>query len=438
MRSIRRSLVSVIIATMTLVSFYAALQGYRSSMKQVNQLFDAELQTYAASLKMAANQRGVLPMPDNTTVAFQVFKDNTLVFRSNNAPDQQITAFNQGFSDKNFARSRWRTFTQFHQPLGIWVVVAQRWDKRFELAEGITLASVYPTVLSLPLMAILIWLIVTQGLHSLKSIAKQLQHKKADDLEPVTINRIPLELKQIIETTNALFHRLDEAFSREKRFASDAAHELKTPLSVLKINAYNLSKAQTTHEDIALFDAGVERMSHVIDQILALYKTSPEQFDASLEPTDLYALCQNSIAQLYPQIDAKDQHIELHGQRSIINAQPFSIATLLQNLVSNASKYTPDQGEIHLTVEQNGEVVVLTVEDSGPGIPEQQHQRVLERFYRVGGDRHNSGIQGCGLGLSIVNQITRLHHGTLALSHSKFASGLKVTLTLPAPESHHA
>lgn len=432
MISIRRNLTLVIIATMTLVSFYAALQGYRASMAQANRLFDSELQTYAASLRMAADKRGVLSMPDDTTIAFQVIKDQTLVYRSDNAPEQLITGLDKGFSDKNFARSRWRTFTEHYPILDVWVVVAQRSDKRFELAERITLASVYPTVLSLPLMAVLIWLIITRSVSPLRSITEQLTRKKADDLEPLLIKRVPLELKQIVETINDLLYRLDESFSREKRFASDAAHELKTPLSVLKINAYNISKAAANKQDIALFNDGVERMSHVIDQILTLYRTTEQQFDAGMEEVDLFAQCQQTIAELYPQIDEKDQRIELLGDKQMIKAQKFPLRTLLQNLVSNASKYTPKEGEIILNVTRQEDNVILTVEDSGPGIPHELQKRVFERFYRVGGDRHNSGIQGCGLGLSIVSQIARLHHGSIAMSDSKFDSGLKVTVTIPA------
>lgn len=432
MISIRRNLILVIIATMTLVSFYAALQGYRASMAQANQLFDSELQTYAASLKMASDKQGVLAMPLDTTIAFQVFKNQELIYRSDNAPKAQITELSQGFSDKNFARARWRTFTQHYPMLGVWVVVAQRSDKRFELAERITLASVYPTVLSLPLMAVLIWLIVTRGMLPLKSITEQLNNKKADDLDPLMVKRVPLELKQIVETINDLLYRLQAAFSREKRFASDAAHELKTPLSVLKINAYNLSREFTSSQDIENFNEGVERMSHVIDQILMLYRTTEQQFDADMEPLDLYSECQQVIADIYPQIAEKDQQIELVGESQQISAQKFALRSMLQNLVSNASKYTPEQGEILLSVSREAEKILFSVEDSGPGIPDELKARVFERFYRVGGDRHHSGIQGCGLGLSIVSQIAHLHHGSIHMSNSKFDSGLKVTVTFPA------
>ncbi len=429
MISIRRNLILVIVATMTLVSFYASLQGYRASMAQANQLFDSELSTYAASLKMAADKQGILAMPEQATIAFQVFKAHKLVYRSDNAPTRAIAAFKEGYADKNFARYRWRTLSAFHPDLDIWVIVAQRSDKRFELAERITLASVYPTVLSLPLMAVLIWLIISRGLRPLREISAQLGGKKADELAPLQVKRMPLELKQVVETVNDLLYRLDEAFLREKRFASDAAHELKTPLSVLKINAYNLSHGQAGKEDIAKFNADVERMSHVIDQILTLYRTNEQQFDAAMEPIDLYAQSQQIIAELYPQIDEKHQQIELVGEQALIKGQKFALRSMLVNLIANASKYTPDSGQILLEVGQNQENTVLTIEDSGPGIPAELQKRVFERFYRVGRDRHNSGIQGCGLGLSIVAQIVRLHHGTIELGQSRFDSGLKVILT---------
>lgn len=246
------------------------------------------------------------------------------------------------------------------------------------------------------------------------------------------VKRVPLELKQIVETINDLLYRLQAAFSREKRFASDAAHELKTPLSVLKINAYNLSREFTSSQDIENFNEGVERMSHVIDQILMLYRTTEQQFDADMEPLDLYSECQQVIADIYPQIAEKDQQIELVGESQQISAQKFALRSMLQNLVSNASKYTPEQGEILLSVSREAEKILFSVEDSGPGIPDELKARVFERFYRVGGDRHHSGIQGCGLGLSILSQIAHLHHGSIHMSNSKFDSGLKVTVTFPA------
>jgi two-component system sensor histidine kinase QseC len=234
---------------------------------------------------------------------------------------------------------------------------------------------------------------------------------------------------------NQLFERLNAAFSREKRFASDAAHELRTPLSVLKINAHNLalelSDNGTSNVNMQYLQQGIERMSHVVEQILLLNRTNPEQYQGKFQSVDSTSLCQTVIGSLFPQIEAKKQEIELVGQGANIQGDEFSLGILLQNLISNASKYSPEGSLIRVVLNKSNNQVVITVEDSGPGIEESEYQRVFERFYRIGGDRHASGAPGCGLGLAISKHIADLHNASLKLSRSKQLSGLSVELLLP-------
>jgi len=142
----------------------------------------------------------------------------------------------------------------------------------------------------------------------------------------------------------------------------------------------------------------------------------------------LHQLCQQSIAEYYPEISAKKQEIELSGESEFINGDKFALASLLQNLISNASKYTPVKGQILVSVKQHRNQIELSVEDSGEGIPKELRDQVFMRFYRIGGDQHRSGAPGCGLGLSIVQHIVELHHAEIRLSSSRFASGLKVAI----------
>jgi two-component system sensor histidine kinase QseC len=301
----------------------------------------------------------------------------------------------------------------------------------------VVLASIYPVVLSLPVQALLIWLLVGRGLRPLLELARQLTQKKADDLTPLTLEQTPQELDQMLSSTNQLLARLDDAFAREKRFAADVAHELRTPLAVLQVNLHNAQQrwkeagvSDPDHIMQALQD-GVRRMSALIEQIMLLNRTNPAHFSAQLQRLDLASLCREVVAELYPQIEQRQQQIALEGEESVqLDGDAFALKLLLLNLVGNASKYTPDGGQIQLMLARNAQTVSLIVEDSGPGIAPEEYSRVFERFYRVGGDRHQSGQPGSGLGLAIVRDIALLHQGSLTLGRSALG-GLCVKLELP-------
>jgi two-component system sensor histidine kinase QseC len=235
-----------------------------------------------------------------------------------------------------------------------------------------------------------------------------------------------------------LLLRLDSAFVREKRFASDVAHELRTPLSLLQVTLHNAQQqwlAQGVADPDGMMNAlqhGVTRMSQLIEQIMLLNRTNPEHFKAKLQAMDLTALCREIIAELYPQILSKQQQIALEAiDNLMVAADPFALRVLLLNIVGNASKYTPDGGQISVSLKRIGSIVQIVVEDSGPGVAPEEYSRVFDRFYRVGGDRHQSGTPGSGLGLAIVKEIVGLHHGHLSLARSSFQTGLKVTVELP-------
>jgi two-component system sensor histidine kinase QseC len=333
----------------------------------------------------------------------------------------------------------WRTYGNFFKSGNKWVLVAQPLNRRFELAEQMILAAVTPLILCIPLLAIIIFLLVSTGLRPLRLLSDHLRAKKADDLSPITQQKQRNELSPVLETLNQLFVRLNAAFSREKQFASDAAHELRTPLSVLKINAHNLalelSNHSTTNTNMQYLTQGIERMSHVVEQILLLNRTNPEQYQGQFKQLDTASLCQTVIASIFPQIEAKNQEIELVGLGAVIQADEFSLGILLQNLISNASKYSPEDALIRVVLKTLNNQVIIQVEDSDPGIDESEYQRVFERFYRIGGDRHSSNAPGCGLGLAISKHIAELHKASLILSRSEQLSGLSVELLLPQGQS---
>jgi two-component system sensor histidine kinase QseC len=441
MNSIRAFLVIVLLATMTLIFFVSALRGYRSSMQQAELLFDGHLQDIARLMdglpidRIAAIEVQREESPEGA-IALQVWNAGVLLHRSANAPDTPISQFEFGYHDVNFGGYRWRTLARQSSNGGRWILVAERIDIRFHLADDVILKAVVPIILGLPIAGLLIWFIVGFGLRPLRRLAGELTVKASDDLSPLENHQSPVELTQVIQSMNGLLTRLAASFEREKHFAADAAHELRTPISVLKIYLHNLARdLSTDNTNIAKLNDGVERMNHLVKQILALNRVMPDQFMANFTPIDLHALARDVISQCYPEFAAKDQRIELAGSTSPMIGDQFALETLLQNLLSNASKYTPNGGHALITVQATDHGTSLTVEDSGPGIAPEEYERVFGRFYRIGGDHHASGQPGCGLGLSIVQHIAKLHEADISLGPSSFDTGLSVRIDFPASAS---
>jgi two-component system sensor histidine kinase QseC len=443
--SIRVFLVVVILAVITLFYFIAALRGYQSSMLEADRLFDKQLLDTARVIANIHTEHTARNIGSDASLAFQVWRDERLLAASRNAPEAPIAARAPGFDYNNFAGYRWRTAAYFDSASGNWILVADRTDLRYSLAENVILESLFPTLAGLPVVGLLIWLIVSGGLRPLRALARELGSKQPDDLSPLAATAPKRELEQIIASTNGLLQRLETSLLRERQFASDAAHELRTPISALKLQAYNLAQSPAAGPDRGLIEelqGTVERLEHIVEQILDLYRSSPDQYNAQFESLDLSALAREVLAEEYGAFEDKGQLLEFQGQPCTIAGDRFALKTLLRNLLSNANKYTPREGRVLVTVARRGDNVRLSVEDSGPGIPADLHASIFERFYRVGRDRHPSGEPGCGLGLAIVRRLVDLHRGEIMVGRSAFATGAAFHVDLPlsatgaAPGAH--
>lgn len=432
MNSIRVFLVVVILAVLTLFTFAAALHGYRSSMLEAHRLFDKQLLDTARLIAHIQTDKTAVDVNRDADIAFQIWYQGNLKASSSNAPAEAMVALEPGFDFSNFGGYRWRTVAYLDSKSAYWVLAAERTDLRYTLAENVILESIIPVFMGLPLVGLLIWVIVSQGLKPLRKLANELGSKQSADLSPLSIQAPKTELKLIVESCNGLLERLESSLLREKQFASDAAHELRTPISVLKIQLYNISQELPENsENLEELETTAERLEHIVEQILDLYRTSPDQYMANFQPIELSELVQEFLAREYANFDRKTQTVAFEGNSCVITGDEFALLTLLQNLVSNANKYTPRGGQILVSTRQDENEVVLAVEDSGPGIPQSLRGSIFERFYRVGGDRHRSGEPGCGLGLAIVKRIVDLHGATIEVTDSSFESGTAFRVTFP-------
>lgn len=448
MTTIRGFLITSLLAIIVLTTFLSVLRGYQTSSKEIQQQMDAQLIDLAKLLSnsLADNDHLNHDIQSGNKFAYQIISAKTAQHAGSDKMQQPLIVplpLKQTFNEVNFEGHRWRTYAFFNDKKNIWVIIAERLDIRFELAEKIILKSLTPIVLGIPLAALTIWIIIGHALKPLSQLSNALRKKQDNDLSTLDMNKHAYEeVEQVVQSMNNLLQRLARSFDREKHFASDVAHELRTPLSVLKIDLFNLTQ-QLGEENKGLrtLHSGVDRMEHLVQQILTLYRTAPDQFMATFKVFDLYLLCQKIIAEHYDIFEQKSQSIELRGESCLLEGDQSALGVLILNLIENASKYSPNGSKVRVQVsdkKNEGEegLVILQIDDSGPGIEKSQHERIFDRFYRVDGDRHSSNEQGCGLGLSIVKHIVQLHKAHITLLPSRFKTGLLVQIELPKGKTH--
>ncbi len=433
MKSIRLFLIATLMATITLGVFLAVLKGYQSGTRSTQALLDIQLTDAAALIAVQSNSGAVVTPPPSGRLAFQVWSaDGRLLQRSGNAPETPITALTDHFSEENFSGHRWRVLSTIDDNSGRRVLVGERIDLRIELTDRIVIQAVMPMIISLPVIALIVWLVVGNGLSLVRQLANELASKRADDLSQLKTSSPPEELAPVVSAINDLLRRLQASVQRERRFSADAAHELRTPLSALKIHLHNLKEELPEHAaQIQSLDKDLGRLGHLIEQILLLYRMSPEHYQANMQSLDLHALAQRVIAEVYGEIDRRGQSVALAGSSQTLVGDESSLSILLTNLIMNASKYSPTGATITVTVDRHYAGVVLEVRDTGPGIPVAELGQVLGRFYRVGSDRHASQVEGSGLGLSIVQHIAELHQATLTIDNAGSRGGLIVRVIFP-------
>ncbi len=434
MRSIRLYLLLGLIAGVALANFLAAMQGYQAGIRQTEALLDEQLIRYTGLLSsLAADLPASFPVGEApNTIVYQVGTAGGKLIRSSNlAPAESLFLREAGFFEANFAGHRWRVLvSQQMVASGILrIMVATTVDERQRITEGIVTAAILPIVAVLPLLAILIWLLLGRGLRPLYSLATALESKRADDLGELDIGETPSEIRPLLDSANHLLGRVGDALERERHLTADAAHELRTPVSALKVHAYNLSQELGDgHTGVRHLRQGLDRLAHLTEQLLQLHKASSERLGKRFETVDLYVLAQQAIARQFSNIELKTQEVELLGMTVTIRGDRLALELMLDNLLVNANKYTPVGGVIQLKVTSNTGGACMSVSDNGPGVPSEECERIFERFYRAGGDSHDSGVSGCGLGLAIVQKVAVLHGASVTAETSEFSSGLCVRL----------
>ena len=375
---------------------------------------------------------------DEAKYHFQIWgPDDKLLLRSTNAPLAMLSGGKIGFTDYFDDDKHYRVFSNYDPETHLTFIVAEPYTRRDSLVHHIMADDLYIMLLTYPLAGILIWVIIGRGLSSLRIITAALRYRDPQYLESVSLEGVPIEIQPLIVELNKLLQRLQEAFEREKRFAADAAHELRTPLAAIRAQAQVALIWSANPEQLVVLQnviQGVDRAAHVVNQLLAMSRVSSENEQLTeITACNIRTIVQEVVSQL--SLMADEKHIQLVTDISpdflVVSGNIPSLHILVRNLIDNAIRYTPTKGKVVVKLFQNAaKQVVLAVSDNGPGVPEKYRERIFERFFRILGTES----PGSGLGLSLVRQIADLHQATLALAatNSVTQKGLTVTVTFPA------
>jgi two-component system OmpR family sensor kinase len=239
-----------------------------------------------------------------------------------------------------------------------------------------------------------------------------------------------------VHELNLLFGRVQTAFDAQQHFVADAAHELRTPLAALRLQAQSLDRAadpEARKVAVGRLTAGIDRATRLVEQLLVLARQEASAANgAATRPVDLAELARRTVGDLVGLAQAKDVDLGLqHADPVAVDGQPDALHILLRNLVENAVKYTPQGGTVDIAVRRDQERATISVEDSGPGIPPEERERVFDRFYRIAG----SEAAGSGLGLAIIKAIAERHGAVLTLGQSERLGGLAARVAFPVAAS---
>ena len=308
------------------------------------------------------------------------------------------------------------------------VQVAETREKRSVLATEIIKGVMLPQFVILPLAALLVWLALARGIKPLHRLEERIRARKPEDLSPINHRDVPLEVVPLVDSVNDLLERLDDSIATQKRFLADAAHQLKTPLAGLRMQADLAQREGTNTEDLKRSLAQIGRSSmratHTVNQLLALARA--ESAVPAMQGCNLVHIVTDVFQDCLPR--AMDKHIDLGYEGASastpgvwLNGNATLLAELVRNLVDNAINYTPSNidkpGMVTVRVQADhfGQVLLLQVEDSGPGVPLAERELIFQPFYRALG----SEADGSGLGLPIVMEIARQHSAQVLLQDAK-------------------
>ncbi|WP_028634377.1 sensor histidine kinase [Pseudomonas parafulva] len=453
MNSLRQRTLWRVMLLLVIGSGLLGLYNYHDSRHEITEVYDAHLaqnarllqgimslpvhdqnraelyRAFDEALSQAGRHR--VGHPYESKLAFQVWGDDgTVLVHTPSAPHLSQPPRTPGFADIVAGGDRWRSFV-LPVPEKRWVIwVGERNDVRYDLIDRIVRHTLMPFILGSLALALLVWAAIGWGLEPLQNMATVIRGRHADSLEPLQLAPLPKELEPMQAAINRLLGQIDDLLRREHRFIADAAHEMRTPLAILRLHAQNALDAGDDAERrkaLHFLMGGVDRLARVVNQLLTLARLQPRPGQRDWPLVDLAVVVAEVLAEFTPWILQRglEPALEIAEGDYRLRTNVGALGIALQNLVTNVVDHSPPGGRVLVTLQREGLALLVSVEDEGAGIPETEQSRVFERFYSKGSPN------GAGLGLSIVSTIMTRLGGSVQL-RNRAPHGLRAALRVPA------
>ncbi|WP_348684109.1 ATP-binding protein [Acidovorax soli] len=439
-RSLQTRLLTTVLALVLLAWSVAAALAWHETDEEVSDLLDAHLAQTAALLRLQPldeldeDRLNAAPELDKhqPRVVFQLWHEDQLLARSASAPQQPLTQRRKrGFADSQVDGKAWRVFVTQGRERDVRILVGELQSVRREIVLASLTSILKPLAWALPLLALGIWWAVRGSVRPLGRLGQAVAARQPQSLAPLSTEGVPPEVLPLVTALNDLFERMARLLATEQQFTADAAHELRTPIAGIRMQAQVAQGATDTQERATALEAtvqGCDRATRLVEQLLQLARLDAEPAPDSGSSTPLADVARQVAADLQATTERRQQRIVLPEPLAptvrIPLPEPLA-RVLLRNLLDNALRYSPQGAEVRLQVSTRADgQAQLSVEDSGPGLTPEEQARLGERFFRVLGTSQS----GSGLGWSIVRRIARLHHLQVATDRSPALGGLRVTV----------
>ncbi|MGO3413955.1 MAG: quorum sensing histidine kinase QseC [Kluyvera intermedia] len=440
--SLRFRLTLIFVLLAAVAWCFASAIAWKQTTDKLDKLFDTQQMLFAKRISAMdfadlQSSRQWIRAPkkvkhghlDDDVLAFAIYTtDGKMVMHDGeNGPYIPYHYRREGFDDGRLSNDddSWRFLWLTTADKKYRIVVGQEWDYRREMALDIITSQLTPWLIALPVMFLLLILLLSRELAPLKKLTRTLRLRDPDANDPLDTHGVPSEVRPLLDALNQLFRRTHDMMTRERRFTSDAAHELRSPLTALRVQAEVAQMSQDDPESqrkaLNQLHAGIDRATRLVEQLLTLSRLDSLEQLADVQTVNLDDLLQSSVMDAYhaAQKAGIEIRLHLHAQQVSRTAQPLLLSLLVRNLLDNAVRYSPAGSTVDVTLEQS----YFTVRDNGPGISPEALARIGERFYRPPGQDET----GSGLGLSIVQRIATLHGMTVTFDNAA-EGGFEVTV----------
>ena len=419
-------------------AFHAANALQDSTLHQVAALFDRQ--------RLAPHQEqdhGQAPAPDEETrVVVQHLTEGTHAMGDGGSADDAGPVLPlppdlpEGLQTLEVAGEAFRVLVATTR-LNERIAVSQETAVRDTIAMDSALRTLVPLLVLVPVLLLLVADLVRKMFGPLATLSADIDRRAGQDLQPIDEAGLPSEVRPFAAAINRLLLRVDSAMQAQRRFVADAAHELRSPLTALSLQAERLAEApmpELARERLGALRRGIARGRNLLEQLLSLARAqaAPTVDAAALPAISLQHICRCVLEDLLPLAESRHIDLGVEGSEDAqVQASETDLVTVARNLLDNAIRYTPLGGRSDLSVSTEKHCAVLTVADSGPGIALEERERIFDPFYRTPG----SGPVGSGLGLAIVLAVVQRLNGhiTLEFADAQQGCGLRVSVHLPLP-----